>query len=152
MSDVAKGLRYLHSKRVVHLDLKSANILLSRAGDAKIADVGMARVLSRSCLSAMSAGGTFAWSAPEVLAGRRCTEKVDVYSWGVVLWEVCTGEAPVRGDMRALRVPEECPAFVAQLQQRCVAEDPDARPTAAEILEALAAGEQQPPPPEEEAE
>jgi serine/threonine protein kinase len=137
MTDVARGLAYLHSKRVVHLDLKSANILLSRTGAAKIADVGMARVLNKSCLSALSGMGTFAWSAPEVLAGRRCTEKVDVYSWGVVLWEVCTGEAPVRGDMRALRVPEECPPEVAELYRRCVEEEPQARPTAAEVVQAL---------------
>ncbi len=59
---------------------------------AKIADIGMARTLNnKSCLSVLSGLGTFAWSAPEVLTGRRCTEKVDIYSFGVVLWEICTG-------------------------------------------------------------
>lgn len=139
MEDVARGLHYLHSKRVVHFDLKSANILLSRAGTAKLADIGMARVLNKSYLSVVSSGlGTFAWSAPEVLAGRRCTEKADIYSFGVVLWEVCTGEAPVRGDMRPLRAPEDCPAEIVALYQRCVAEDPDVRPNAKELIEILA--------------
>jgi len=138
MHDIAQGLHYLHSRRVVHFDLKSANILLSRSGTAKLADIGMARVLNKSYLSVVSSGlGTFAWSAPEVLAGRRCTEKADIYSFGVVLWEVCTGEAPVRGDMRPLRAPEDCPAEVVELYERCVAEDPELRPTAREVLDAL---------------
>jgi hypothetical protein len=137
-ADVARGLAYLHARRVVHLDLKSANILLTRAGVAKIADVGMARVLQASCLSAAAAGaGTFAWSAPEVLAGRRCTAAVDVYSYGVVLWEICTGEAPVRGAMRTLRAPEDCPEEIVALQAACVAEEPAARPTAAALVAAL---------------
>ncbi|KAL4517967.1 hypothetical protein Ndes2526A_g02333 [Nannochloris sp. 'desiccata'] len=139
MQDVARGLRYLHSKRIIHFDLKSANILLSRAGTAKLADIGMARVLHKSYLSMVSSGlGTFAWSAPEVLAGRRCGCKADIYSWGVVLWEVCTGEAPVRGVMRTLDPERDaCPVQVVDLYTRCVAENPDERPTADEILEIL---------------
>jgi Protein tyrosine and serine/threonine kinase/PAN domain len=139
MQDVARGLRYLHSKRIVHFDLKSANILLSRAGTAKLADIGMARVLHKSYLSMVSSGlGTFAWSAPEVLAGRRCGCKADVYSWGVVLWEVCTGEAPVRGVMRPLDPHNDAvPVQVIDLYTRCVAENPDERPTADEILKIL---------------
>jgi hypothetical protein len=139
MQDVARGLRYLHSKRIVHFDLKSANILLSRAGTAKLADIGMARVLHKSYLSMVSSGlGTFAWSAPEVLAGRRCGCKADIYSWGVVLWEVCTGEAPVRGVMRSLDpYADACPVQVIDLYMRCVSENPEERPTADEILEIL---------------
>jgi hypothetical protein len=139
MQDVACGLGYLHSKRIVHFDLKSANILLSRAGTAKLADIGMARVLHKSYLSIVSSGlGTFAWSAPEVLAGRRCGCKADIYSLGVVLWEVCTGEAPVRGVMRTLDPQkDECPIQVVELYNRCVAENPDERPTALEILQIL---------------
>lgn len=135
--DVARGLHYLHHKRVVHLDLKSANILLSRHGTAKICDIGMARVLNRDYLTVLSGLGTFAWSAPEVLAGRRCTEKVDIYSFGVVLWEICTGEVPVRGDMRPLALPEDCPQEVVDLHAACTAEDPADRPTALQIVELL---------------
>lgn len=137
MVDVANGLHYLHTKRVVHFDLKSANILLSRAGTAKLADIGMARVLNKSYLSVISGLGTFAWSAPEVLAGKRCTEKVDIYSWGVVLWEICTGEAPARGDMRPLQAPEDCPQKIVDLYEQCVAENPDDRPSATQVLEIL---------------
>lgn len=135
--DVARGLHYLHSRRVVHFDLKSANILLSRAGTAKLADIGMARVLNKSYLSVISGLGTFAWSAPEVLAGKRCTEKADIFSFGVVLWEICTGEAPARGDMRPLQAPEDCPQEIVDLYQACTAENPDDRPTAKDLLDAL---------------
>jgi serine/threonine protein kinase len=117
-------------------DIKSANVLLTRDGTAKLADVGMSRVLSRSHLSP-GGTGTFAWSAPEVLAGRRCSEKADIYSWGVVLWEVCTGEPPVRGNMRPLQCPDDCPAEVIELHRRCLAEDPDERPSAREIVHLL---------------
>ena len=135
--DVANGLHYLHTKRVVHFDLKSANILLSKAGTAKLADIGMARVLNKSHLSIISGLGTFAWSAPEVLAGRRCTEKADIYSLGVVLWEICTGEAPNRGDMRSLEAPEDCPQAIVDLYKQCVRENPEERPSALECLQVL---------------
>lgn len=132
MLDVARGLHFLHSHKIIHLDIKSANVLLTRDGTAKIADVGLARFMSRSHFSAWG-GGTFAWSAPEVLAGRQCTEKADIYSWGVVLWEICTGESPVRGAMRPL-TEEDCPSQLIDLHARCVSEDPSLRPTAKEIV------------------
>ncbi|KAI3430778.1 hypothetical protein D9Q98_009190 [Chlorella vulgaris] len=138
--DVAKGLLYLHRRRIVHLDLKSANILLSRHGTAKICDIGMARVLgNKEYLSMLSGMGTFAWSAPEVLSGKRCSEKVDLYSFGVVIWEVCTGDVPVRGEMRPLVAPHDCPQPLVELYERCIAEHPEQRPTAAELLEGLEA-------------
>lgn len=135
--DVARGLAALHRKRIVHLDLKSANILLAKDGQAKVADIGMARVMNQSHLSKLSNQGTFAWSAPEVLNGKKCSEKVDIYSFGVVVWEICSGEVPVRGDMRALKAPEDCPGEIVELQRRCVSEDPGDRPTADEIVQVL---------------
>ena len=72
-----------------------------------------------------------------MLAGRRCSEKVDLYSLGVVLWEVCTGEVPVRGEMRPLVAPADCPAQVVELYERCTAEAPEQRPTAAEVAQLL---------------
>ena len=54
-------------------------------------------------MTSLDSTGTFAWAAPELLLGRRCTERVDIYSFGVVLWEIVTGERPMRGQTRALR-------------------------------------------------
>ena len=74
--DVAAGLAWLHAHRIVHFDVKSQNILLARDGGAKISDVGLARILHRDYVTTLDSTGTFAWAAPELLLGRRCTEKV----------------------------------------------------------------------------
>ena len=64
--DVARGLHFLHSRKIVHFDLKSANILLARDNTAKIADVGLAKIMQQQFLSTLYCVGTFAWAAPEV--------------------------------------------------------------------------------------
>lgn len=68
-------------------DLKSANILLARDFTAKLADVGLARILHDDVLSTRREVGTFAWAAPEVLLGQRITEAADIYS---VSFPACT--------------------------------------------------------------
>ncbi|GAB4814550.1 hypothetical protein N2152v2_001596 [Parachlorella kessleri] len=133
--DVAKGLVFLHSKRIIHFDLKSPNILLGRDGTAKIADVGMAKVLQRDYVTGVV--GTLAWAAPEMLWGERCTERADMYSYGIVLWEICSGERPVRGQLRDVRVPEECPPEVRQLILECLETRPSRRPSALQVVQRL---------------
>ena len=64
---MVRGLHHMHSRKVMHLDLKSANILLARDGTAKIADVGLAKILTRDN-TCVSTEGTFDWAAPEVSA------------------------------------------------------------------------------------
>ncbi|KAL3141044.1 hypothetical protein ABBQ32_005555 [Trebouxia sp. C0010 RCD-2024] len=134
--DIAKGLAYLHSRKIIHLDLKSHNILLGRGGVAKIADVGLAKIMSNSATRA-SAAGTFDWAAPEQLVGEKCTEKADIYSLGVVLWELCTLDTPMLRQTRDIMVPEECPQEIANLIQQCKLVDPKQRPSAREVFEVL---------------
>ena len=81
--DAARGLAYLHSRRIAHLDIKSANVLLTREGKAKISDVGLARVVQASHISSLDAQGTFAYAAPELISGAKCSESADLYSFGV---------------------------------------------------------------------
>eukprot|EP00887_Chlorella_sp_A99_P005023 scaffold4.g5023.t1 len=133
--DLARALVYLHSKKIVHLDVKSANVLLARDGTAKLGDVGMARIIADGYITGVV--GTLAWSAPEMLWGTKCTAKADVYSFGVVLWEIATGETPVRGQLRDPVVPEECPAELCDLIARCLDADPDVRPSAVELVTLL---------------
>lgn len=99
--DVAMGLHFLHSKNIIHFDLKSANILLTSSATAKIADVGLAQV----CQIAKAPGtlSTFAYMAPELIEDHACDEKVDIYSFGVVLWEIVTGYKPQRGSFLPAR-------------------------------------------------
>lgn len=138
--DTARGLHFLHSRKIVHFDLKSANILLSRDFTAKIADVGLAKIMQQQFLSTLYCVGTFAWAAPEVLLGKSCcTEKVDMYSYGVVLWELCTGESPTGRQLRPVRVPEECPQQVADVIASCLDENPTNRPTARQVVDQLGA-------------
>jgi serine/threonine protein kinase len=133
--DIARALAYLHSKRLVHLDVKSSNVLLSRDGTAKLGDLGMARLLADQYVTGCV--GTLAWSSPEMLLGQKCSQKADVFSFGVCLWEIVTGELPVRGQMRDPQVPEECPQEVDDLINRCIQPNPAERPTARELVQLL---------------
>jgi len=80
-------------------------------GEAKITDVGMARLMSEAYYTQDASFGTFSWAAPEVLLGEKCSEKVDCYSLGVTCWEIASGLMPIRGQMSAVS-EEECPMEV----------------------------------------
>ncbi|PRW51095.1 serine threonine- kinase [Chlorella sorokiniana] len=127
----------LHHCRVLHMDLKPHNVLLTESGSAKIGDVGFSRFMSRTHLTISGRFGTFDWCAPEVLLGRGATEASDIWSYGVVLHQIISGQSARRGQMPPLRAPEQCPAEVAALQRACVSEEPSERPTASEVLEVL---------------
>ena len=134
--DVARGLAYLHSRGIVHLDVKSLNVLLAHDLTAKLADCGAARALGdRDGATLTSPAGTLAWMAPEVMTGDRATDKADAYSFGVLLWELSTLERPRRG-LRHLE-EGEAPAAVRDLIDACLSPDPAARPTAAHAVAVL---------------
>ncbi|KAI8475058.1 MAG: kinase-like domain-containing protein [Monoraphidium minutum] len=102
MLDTARGLEYLHSKRVIHFDLKSANVLIALKGRtpvAKITDFGLSKQRHSTYVSGVtSLRGTLPWIAPEILASPdTITEKSDVYSFGVLLWEMWTLSEPFKG-------------------------------------------------------
>ncbi|XP_042408323.1 receptor-like protein kinase HSL1 [Zingiber officinale] len=101
--DAAKGLCYMHHQctaPVIHRDVKSSNILLDSECRAKIADFGLARMLLKAGEpeSASAMGGTFGYMAPECGYSRKITNKVDIYSFGVVLLELTTGREALDGD------------------------------------------------------
>ena len=131
---IASGLHYLHSRKpaIVHRDIKSPNILLMDAL-AKIADVGLARSKAHSDMTAQR-GFTMAWAAPEVVYRKRATEKIDIWSYGVILWEIASGSIPHVGQ---LVIPKTTPIHVQHLFHMCTVEDPTQRPSAAEIITKL---------------
>jgi serine/threonine protein kinase len=144
-ADIARGLAYLHDRRIVHLDVKSANVLLDATWTAKLGDVGLSRSLrpESSRVGTLNAAlGTLAWAAPEVLMGGKAVGvAADIYSLGAVLWELSTAETPPDNRcLRAVVVPDDAPAGVAGVIDRCLDADPAARPTAPELVEFFEAG------------
>lgn len=161
---IARGMHYLHCEAlvpVIHRDLKSNNILLLQPieGDdmehktLKITDFGLAREWHKT--TQMSAAGTYAWMAPEVIKASTFSKGSDVWSFGVLLWELLTGEVPYRGidclavaygvavNKLTLPIPSTCPEPFAQLMADCWAQDPHRRPDFASILQQLEAIEAQ---------
>ncbi|GMN35991.1 hypothetical protein TIFTF001_005679 [Ficus carica] len=97
--DVAKGMNYLHTSHptIVHRDLKSPNLLVDKNWVVKVCDFGLSRAKHHTFLSSKSTAGTPEWMAPEVLRNEPANEKCDVYSFGVILWELATTRIPWKG-------------------------------------------------------
>lgn len=96
--EVSIALEYIHENRIVHLDLKPANVLITNEGHCKLADFGCCQVFqerpntpSRSYLT-----GTFAYRAPELLKGGNPSFKADVFSFGICLWQLWSREIPYK--------------------------------------------------------
>jgi serine/threonine protein kinase len=137
--DIAHGLQYLHSHipPIVHRDISSKNILIG-GNKAKIADLGQAKIFGSTLMSRQtSMPGAMAYSAPEVLTGKY-TAKIDVFSFGVLLIQLSTGQYP-RIEKREEQLEQSCAKYppLAQMMTSCVAFHPDSRPTTVEICAAL---------------
>eukprot|EP00899_Mesostigma_viride_P019177 jgi/Mesvir1/27260/Mv07097-RA.1 len=93
--DIALGMQYLHSlkPRILHRDLKPDNLMISDDDQIKIADFGLAR-FQDGAGNYTNETGSYRWMAPEALKGHDYTEKVDVYSYAIILWEMMHGEVP----------------------------------------------------------
>ncbi|CAA2952897.1 serinethreonine- kinase ctr1 [Olea europaea subsp. europaea] len=154
--DVAFGMEYLHGKNIVHFDLKSDNLLVNLRDPhrpiCKVGDLGLSKV---KCQTLISGGvrGTLPWMAPELLNGSSSlvSEKVDVFSFGIVMWELLTGEEPytdlhygaIIGGIvsNTLRppVPESCDPDWRRLMERCWSAEPSERPSFTEVADDLRA-------------
>ena len=149
LSDIALGMAYLYSKGVEHRDLKTLNVLLDRDRRCKVTDFGLSKSESLNTAATQStmggAKGTPAYMAPELLDSNTFTEETDVYAYGMIVFEVLTGENPWRGLNQMQIMMQVCikkerptidvdaPADLAALMRRCWDHEPDARQTFAAI-------------------
>ncbi|KAL8130228.1 hypothetical protein V2J09_019383 [Rumex salicifolius] len=143
--DVARGMEYVHRFGLIHRDLKSDNLLIFSDKSIKIADFGVARIEVQT-EGMTPETGTYRWMAPEMIQHRPYTQKVDVYSFGIVLWELITGMLPFP-NMTAVQaafavvnkgvrpgIPNECLPVLAEIMTRCWDANPDVRPPFAEVV------------------
>ncbi|KAG8378000.1 hypothetical protein BUALT_Bualt08G0092600 [Buddleja alternifolia] len=146
--DISKGMSYLHQNNIIHRDLKAANLLMDENEVVKIADFGVARVQLHSGVMTAETG-TYRWMAPEVIEHKPYNHKADVFSFGVVLWELLTGKLPyahltplqaaVGVVQKGLRpgIPRHTHPLVVELLERCWQQEPSLRPEFSEIIEIL---------------
>lgn len=141
-SDTCEGMAYLEQKGIVHRDLAARNVLIHDDGTAKVADFGLARPVD-----ANQAGGKFPikWTAPEALKENKFTSKSDMWSFGILLWEIYSfGRVPYPRIPLAdvsihiergyrMEAPEGCPREVYEVMQKAWLEDPNQRPSFADI-------------------
>ncbi|CAG9860928.1 unnamed protein product [Phyllotreta striolata] len=155
---IARGMDYLHCRApisLIHRDLKSSNVLLRETIEnddiqfktLKITDFGLAREVYKT--TRMSQAGTYAWMAPEVIKNSTFSKASDVWSYGVLLWELLTGETPYKGidtlavaygvavNKLTLPIPSTCPQPWRDLMEKCWESDPHRRPTFEHILDDL---------------
>ena len=157
---IAIGMNYLHTNDppVLHRDLKSLNILLtnkieksSDTSDIKISDFGLSRLYQKSCILSGHLGTCY-WMAPEIIVKKRYSTKVDVYSYGIIMWEVCTRKTPYgcmsqqqvqfyvsvkKGRPNMKIIPSDTPPKIIQLMQMCWDHEPNNRPTFEFIVDFL---------------
>ncbi|XP_071708542.1 uncharacterized protein [Rutidosis leptorrhynchoides] len=149
--DIARGMNYLHHCHppIIHRDLKSSNLLVDKNWNVKVGDFGLSRIKHETYLTTKTGKGTPQWMAPEVLRNEQADEKSDIYSFGVVLWELTTEKIPwdslnsmqVIGAVgfmnQRLDIPKDVDPRWASLIESCCCSEPQSRPTFQEILEKL---------------
>ncbi|KAI4342728.1 hypothetical protein MLD38_027315 [Melastoma candidum] len=147
--DLSRGLSYLHSRKIVHRDVKSENMLLDTRRNLKIADFGVARVEAQNPRDMTGETGTLGYMAPEVLDGKPYNRRCDVYSFGICLWEIYCCDMPypnlsfadvssavVRENLRP-EIPRCCPGILANIMRKCWDKNPEKRPEMEEVVRML---------------
>ncbi|KAL8253437.1 hypothetical protein R6Q59_037130 [Mikania micrantha] len=145
---ISKGMNYLHENNIIHRDLKSANLLMDENGIVKVSDFGVARVQNKSGIMTAETG-TYRWMAPEVIEHRPYNHKADVFSFGIVMWELLAKKLPytsltplqaaigvVQKGLRPV-IPKHTHPEIVGLLEQCWQQDPSLRPEFSEIITVL---------------
>ena len=158
MDELLAGLAFSHERGVVHRDIKPANLMLTKQGRIKIADFGIARIESSGLTQVGTIMGTPAYMSPEQFTGQVVDPRTDLYSAGVVLYQLLTGERPFEGSMTAImqkalnstppkpsEIAVTAPLAFDAVVQRAMAKRPEQRfASAAAFSEALHAAQDAP--------
>jgi len=147
---IALGMLHLHKYNIVHRDLAARNILLTSSGDPKISDFGMSRVLQKVDEGKTNTGfGPVCWMAPESLAHRNYSKKSDVWTFGIVVYEIVAQCEPhkdkdifdagvrIRDEGLTPEIPFNCPPKLRNIMQLCWQKQPNQRPTFEAICQML---------------
>ncbi|KAK8673657.1 hypothetical protein V6N13_111976 [Hibiscus sabdariffa] len=145
LRDICRGLMCIHRMKIVHRDLKSANCLVNKHWTVKICDFGLSRIMNSRPMKDSASAGTPEWMAPELIRNEPFSEKCDIFSLGVIMWELSTLNRPWEGvppekvvyavanEGSRLEIPE---GPLSRLISDCWAE-PEERPSCEEILSRL---------------
>merc|ERR1719230_1806147 len=139
------ALKYIHDMHILHRDLKSGNFFLSKSGNIKMGDFGIAKVLECTAACAQTQIGTPYYLSPEICHGKPYSWSSDIWALGVILYELCALKVPFDApDLKALvqvitkgavpDLPAEYSDPLRELFQRMLARDASERPRATEVL------------------
>src|SRR6202047_3303999 len=112
-----RAFDYAHKRGIIHRDIKPANVMLSKEGTVKVVDFGIARVLQSSKTQTGMLIGTFAYMAPEQYHGEHADERSDLWSFGVLLYELVCYQRPFKGDSPANLMHSICDQVPASLRE-----------------------------------
>lgn len=146
--EVARALAYAHARGLIHRDVKPGNIMISRRGEVKLMDFGIVREMDSELTRTGAFLGTPSYMSPEQLLGEELSPATDLFSLGIVLYEVLAGQKPFKADSEAslskkIRTEKEIrlrslnpqvPRRLQKLVHQCLAKDPRNRPESAEEL------------------
>lgn len=146
--EIASGYLFMHEAGIVHRDLKSHNILLTDNHQIKLCDFGLAKFKCDLNKGTMQYSGTPAYMAPEMFQKRSYDEKIDVFAFGTLLWEIISRQVPFDGlepdqikkklaTPGNLPLPYNCPAEIGNLIISCRSNAPEKRPSFSQICEIL---------------
>src|ERR1044071_2147065 len=147
LRNILAGLSHLHNQEILHRDFHSGNILYENDWDVVISDLGISK--SSTDNDSDEIYGVISYMAPEILQRKEYTEASDIYSFGMIMWELITGRVPFRDQSNDIEliikickhfrppIIKDAPKGYTKLMQKCWNSDPNKRPTAINIFRKL---------------